>query len=138
MDSAEIVYATVDEIIGKTGKWSLLTHSHAFHVQAPEEVLHKLRLALSALKTEPSSETLRDPSERVMSSLSSSPNVKPEDSAEQRIPPWRLLKTNQILRTTASPHRDAETRLFWQYMAYWMCDYYYSTSQIAFLCHLFL
>jgi hypothetical protein len=50
MDSAEIVYATVEEIIGKTGKHAPQTNS----VQAPEEVLHKLKSASSAPLTEPS------------------------------------------------------------------------------------
>ena len=49
MDSTEIIYATVEEIIGKTGKWP----APADIMQAPEEVLHKLRLASSALRTEP-------------------------------------------------------------------------------------
>ena len=107
MDSAEIVYATVDEIIGKTGK---LPHELTlfFHVQAPEEVLHKLRLASSALKTEPSSETLRDPSERVMSSLFSSPNVKPEDSVEQ----WALqliFRNEHLAAAISSLPTETET-----------------------------
>jgi hypothetical protein len=55
MDSAEIVFATVDEIIGKTGK--VVLAANPFRVQAPEEVLHKLRSALLAPRTEPSSET---------------------------------------------------------------------------------
>lgn len=50
MDSSEIVYATVEEIIGKTGKQS----SRADPVQAPEEVLHKLKLTSSARSTVPS------------------------------------------------------------------------------------
>jgi len=78
MDSSEIVYATVEEIIGKTGKCLL----RWLVVQAPEEVLHKLKSASLALLTEPSWETSRDPSERATSSRSSSPNVKPEDSDE--------------------------------------------------------
>lgn len=117
MDSAEIVYATVDEIIGKTGKsppWS-----HTLNVQAPEEVLHKLRLALLALKTEPSLETWRDPSERAMFSLSSSPNVRPEDSADH----WALhlifIKDMQAAEisyppTGTEPRRlDGRNRLVW-------------------------
>ena len=84
MDSTEIIYATVEEIIGKTGKWP----APADIMQAPEEVLHKLRLASSALRTEPSSETWRAQSERVISSLCSSPSVKPEDSDEQTTGIW--------------------------------------------------
>jgi len=83
MDSTEIIYATVEEIIGKTGKYP-----PADILQAPEEVLHKLRLASWALRTEPSSETLRAQSERVISSLCSSPSVKPEDSDEQTTGVW--------------------------------------------------
>jgi len=102
MDSAEIVYATVDEIIGKTGKWpQRLTQSCI--VQAPEEVLHKLRLASLAPKTELLSETLRAPSARTTCSHSSSPNVRPEDSADH----WALhlifIKDNRAAKISDPP-----------------------------------
>ena len=96
MDSAEIVYATVDEIIGKTGKLSKFT------AQAPEEVLHKLRLASLADKTERSSETSKDPSAKVTSSPYSSPNVKPEDSDDQNCICWRQA----LSLTCLCPHQD--------------------------------
>ena len=89
MDSAEIIYATVEEVIGKTGKTPLRSH----WMQAPEEVLHKLRLASLAYKTELSSETWRVQLERVISSPCSNPNVKPEDSDEQT---WYLMMTDVL------------------------------------------
>jgi hypothetical protein len=96
MDSAEIVYATVDEIIGKTGKTQALT------LQAPEEVLHKLRLASLADRTERSSETSRDPSARVTSSPCSSPSAKPEDFDDQNC----ICMRQALPLTCLCPHQD--------------------------------
>ena len=98
MDSAEIVYATVDEIIGKTGKWPPQTHD--FRLQAQEEVLHKLRSASLALRTEPLSETWKAQLERGTSSLCSSQSVRPEDCAEQTFAVTWLVSTAELLQWT--------------------------------------
>ena len=91
MDSAEIIYATVEEVIGKTGKINIALRLH--WMQAQEEVLHKLRLASSVFKTELSSEMWKAQLERATSSLCSNPNVKPEDSDEQT---WYLVMTDVL------------------------------------------
>ena len=113
MDSGEIQYAAVEEVIGKTGKsllllvlWALavvrgshrpsilsqnlqnlsfelFTNVGVFIWQAQEEVLRKLRCNSPVPLAEPWWETWKAQSGRVTSSPFSNLNVKPGDSAER-------------------------------------------------------